>query len=56
MWNPRLLPFSFKITICDFRNLKDKCPVLHNRVIQSEHFGELLVVHVGEPCFASING
>ena len=38
------------------RILKVKRPVLHNRVIQAEYFGELLVVHVGEPCFAGVHG
>ena len=35
-----------------FKSLKK----LHNRVVQAEDFGELLVVHVGEPCFAGVHG
>ena len=35
-----------------FKSLKK----LHNCVVQAEDFGELLVVHVGEPCFAGVHG
>ena len=30
--------------------------MLYEGVVQAEDFGELLVVHVGEPCFAGVHG